>query len=132
MKKLKKYLVSTNDVKPLNVGESEGFKGVDTRLLITKKTVGDTKSCVFRAVFPAGAYHANHIHTKSDELLFCISGQAIQAIGNKEYIMKQNDAMIIPKGVSHWMRNDGPEPFIVIGIYPDAGDFEDTDQRLIG
>jgi len=131
VRNFKNYLISTDKIKPLDVGEEEGFKGVDSRLLISDETVGDTTSCLFRAVFPPGAYHGNHIHNKSDELLFCLSGEAIQAIEGVEYVMKPGDAMIIPKGKTHWMKNDGDKPFIVIGIYPDAINFNDSDQHLI-
>ena len=131
MKKYKNYLVSVGDVEPLEVGEQEGFKGVDSRLLISEGTVGPTSSCMFRAVFPPGAYHASHVHLKSDELLYCISGEAKQSIGDRVYLMKAGDAMIIPRGQEHWMRNDGRVPFEVIGVYPDASSFDDTDQHLI-
>ena len=131
MSQAEKYLVSVAEVKPLDVGESDGFRGVDSRLLISDATVGKTSSCMFRAVFPPGGYHGNHVHHRSDELLFCISGEAIQAIAGVEYRMKPNTAMFIPKGVPHWMKNDGTEPFVVIGVYPGARNFEDSDQELI-
>ena len=85
MDDVRKFLVSTLDVSPLPVGEEEGFRGVDSRLLICDATVGQTESCLFRAVFPPGGYHGNHVHYKSDELLFCISGEAIQAIDGVEW-----------------------------------------------
>lgn len=103
MRNFKNYLISTNEINPLDVSEEKGFKGVDSRLLISDETVGDTTSCLFRAVFPPGAYHGNHVHNNSDELLFCLSGEAIQAIEDKEYLMRPGDAMIILKGIAHWM-----------------------------
>jgi mannose-6-phosphate isomerase-like protein (cupin superfamily) len=45
--------------------------------------------------------------------------------------MKPNDAMIIPKGVPHWMKNDGTKPFVVLGVYPEAKNFDDTEQELV-
>lgn len=71
------------------------------------------------------------MHNKSDELLFCVSGEAIQAVEGVEYRMRPNDAMRIPRGAAHWMKNDGHEPFVVIGVYPDAKNFDDTDQELV-
>ena len=131
MDSLKKFHVSTSDISPLPVGEEEGFRGVDSRLLICDATVAQTTSCLFRAVFPPGGYHGTHVHHKSDELLFCIAGEAIQAIDGVEYRMKPNDAIFIPKGVPHWMKNDGTKPFVVLGVYPDARNFEETDQQLV-
>lgn len=132
MEPFEKYLVAVDEIEPLDVGEDDGFKNVDSRLLICKDTVGkNVKCCLFRGIFPPGAYHANHVHMKSDELLFCISGKAVQSVGDVEYVMTPNTAMILPKGIPHFMRNDGPEPFVVIGVYPEACDFEDTDQHLV-
>jgi mannose-6-phosphate isomerase-like protein (cupin superfamily) len=128
---IKNYLVSASRVSPLPVGEEQGFKGVDSRLLICDATVGETQSCLFRAIFPPGGYHGNHVHHKSDELLFCISGEAIQAVDGVQYRMKPGDAMVIPKDVPHWMKNDGKVPFVVIGVYPNAKNFDDTDQELV-
>lgn len=127
---VKKYRVSVDEVKPLDVGEEEGFRGVDSRLLISDETVGSESACLFRAVFPPGAYHGKHIHLKSDELLYGLSGWAKQGVGDTEYEIGPGVAMIIPRGEVHWMRNDSNEPFEVIGIYPDAVNFKDTDQRL--
>jgi quercetin dioxygenase-like cupin family protein len=131
MGEIRRYLVSFSQVKPLAVGEEEGFKGVDSRLLICDETVGDTTSCLFRASFPPKGFHGRHVHDKTDELLYCISGEAIQGIDNEEYVMRPGDAMIIPKGRVHYLRNDGKETFIAIGIYPNAKNFEDTGQHLI-
>jgi quercetin dioxygenase-like cupin family protein len=47
-----------------------------------------------------------------------------------EYIMTPGSAMIIPKNVVHWMRNDWDENFEVIGIYPDVPNFSLTGQQV--
>lgn len=129
MRNFKKYLISTDKVKLLDVEEEDGFKDVDSRLLICDKTVGDTTSCLLRA--PPGVYHDNHVHNKSDELLFCLSGEAIRAIEDTKYRMRPGDVMVIPKGKTNWMKNNGDKPFITIGIYPNAVNFDDSDQRLV-
>lgn len=128
---VKKYRVSVDEIKPLDVGEEEGFRGVDSRLLISDETVGSESACLFRAIFPSGAYHGKHVHLKSDELLYGLSGRALQGIGDTEYEIGPGVAMIIPRGEVHWLRNDFGEPFEAIGIYPDALNFEDTDQHLV-
>ena len=131
MRNFKKYLISVDEVKPYNVGEKEGFKGIESRLLICDETVGDTTSCLFRAVNAPGGGHGNHVHIKSDELLFCISGKAVIVIEGTEYRMKPGDAMIIPKGKAHWGKNVGDKPFIVIGFYPNAVNFDDSEPHLV-
>jgi mannose-6-phosphate isomerase-like protein (cupin superfamily) len=119
-------------VQPLDVGEEEGFKGVDSRLLVSDTSMGYEGACLFRAIFPPGGFHGPHLHTESDELLYCIEGEAVQAIEDVEYRMKPGDAMVIPRGVVHWMKNDGKSRFVVIGVYPTAANFDKTGQHLAG
>lgn len=125
-----KYIIHVDDVKPEEVGDAEGFKGVDSRLVIADKTVGSEKACLFRVIFPRGAYHGPHYHTESDELLYALRGKAIQWVDGVEYTMTPGTAMIIPRNIVHWMRNDWDEEFEVIGIYPDVPSFYLTGQQV--
>jgi quercetin dioxygenase-like cupin family protein len=125
-----KYLIHVEDVQPLDVGDEEGFQGVDSRLVIADTTVESEKACLFRVIFPKGAYHGPHYHTESDELLYALKGKAIQWVDGIEYIMTPGSAMIIPRNVVHWMRNDWDESFEVVGIYPDVPNFNLTGQQV--
>jgi quercetin dioxygenase-like cupin family protein len=126
-----KYLVHVDELKPLDVGDDEGFRGVDSRLVIANTTVGSEKACLFRVIFPKGAYHGPHLHTESDELLYALHGKAIQWVDGVEYVMIPGSSMIIPKNVIHWMRNDWEENFEVVGIYPDVPNFDLTGQQVV-
>lgn len=130
MTPLKRYIISVDEVQPLDVGDEEGFRGVDSRLVICDETMGSESSCLFRVIFPHGAYHGPHWHTKSDEMLYALRGKAVQWVDGVEYIMTPGTSMLIPKNVVHWMRNDWDEEFEVIGIYPDAPNFVATDQHV--
>ena len=131
MSPVKRYLISVEEAKPLDVGDQEGFRGVDSRLLVSDGTMGSEQSCLFRVVFPKGAYHGPHLHTESDELLYALRGKAIQWVDGVEYIMTPGTAMLIPKNVVHWMRNDWEEEFEVIGVYPGAPHFDKTGQQVM-
>ncbi len=130
MSPVTRYLISVDEVKPADVGGEEGFQGVDSRLVISDTTMGSETACLFRVIFPKGAYHGPHYHTKSDELLYALRGKAIQWVDGVEYIMTPGTAMLIPKNVVHWMRNDWDEDFEVVGIYPEVPSFYLTDQRV--
>jgi quercetin dioxygenase-like cupin family protein len=130
MSPVARYFISVDEVEPLDVGDEEGFQGVDSRLVISDETMGSERSCLFRVIFPKGAYHGPHWHTKSDELLYALRGKAIQWVDGVDYIMTSGTAMLIPKNVVHWMRNDWDEEFEVIGIYPEVPNFEETDQQV--
>ena len=131
MKDEKKHLISIEEVEPMDVDNIEGFKGLDARFLVSKSTFADAECCVFRCVFPVGAYHSNHVHHKSDEIVYCVSGQVVQAVDGIEYHLKPNQVIRVPKGTPHWTRNDGPEPYVCLGFFPDANDYDDTDQHVV-
>jgi mannose-6-phosphate isomerase-like protein (cupin superfamily) len=125
-----KYIISLNEVEPDDVGDEEGFLGVDIRWMITDETMPGSHSTVFRVIFPKGAHHGPHWHTKTDELLFTVRGQAIQWVNGVICHMKPGTAMYIPKNTIHWMRNDFDEDIEVIGIYPDVANYAESDQQL--
>ncbi len=130
MPSTRRYLISLREVRPLDVGDEEGFRGVDSRLVISDETMGSDHACLFRVVFPKGAYHGPHLHTESDELLYALRGKAIQWVDGIEYTMTPGTAMLIPKNVVHWMRNDWDEEFEVIGVYPEVPNFSKTGQQV--
>jgi len=45
--------------------------------------------------------------------------------------MVPGTAMIIPKNVVHWMRNDSDKPVEVVGIYPEVPNFSKTGQQVM-
>jgi mannose-6-phosphate isomerase-like protein (cupin superfamily) len=130
MERAKTYIISNDEIRPDDVGDAEGFRGVDIRWLITNGTVGTNHSTLFHVVFPTGAYHGPHWHNNTDELLFTVRGHAVQWVDGEICHMTPGTAMYIPKGVIHWMRNDGDEEVEVIGFYPDVRNYADSDQRL--
>jgi quercetin dioxygenase-like cupin family protein len=125
-----KYIIALDEILPDDVGDAEGFRGVDIRWMITDATMGSKHATVFHVVFPKGAFHGPHWHTKTDELLYTVRGRAIQWVDGEICQMVPGTAMHIPMNTVHWMRNDGDEDVEVIGIYPDVHNYADSDQHL--
>jgi quercetin dioxygenase-like cupin family protein len=125
------YIIYLNDVAPDDVGDAEGFRGVDIRWMITDGTFKNPHSTLFRVIFPKGAYHEPHYHTKTDELLWTVRGKALQWVNGVECEITAGSAMYIPKNVIHWMRNDGDEDVETIGFYPDVKNYAESDQILM-
>jgi len=130
MAESKKFILSRDEIQPDDVGDEEGFQGVDIRWMITDETFPGAHSTLFRVIFPKGAYHGPHWHTNTDELLYTVRGHAIQWVDGVVCEMKPGTAMYIPKGIIHWMRNDSDEDVEVIGIYPDVPNYAASDQHL--
>ena len=99
-----KYIVNLNEVP---VGK---ITGRETRDLISGKTVG-SKGISLRIadVLPGALCNPGHVHTECEEVIFILSGQGEIKIGEETFPMKIGDAILLPTGVPHLIRNTGKE-----------------------
>ena len=99
-----KYIVNLNEVP---VGK---ITGRETRDLISGKTVG-SKGISLRIadVLPGALCTPGHVHTECEEVIFILSGQGEIKIGEETFPMKIGDAILLPTGVPHLIRNTGKE-----------------------
>ncbi len=125
------YTIYLDDVAPDDVGDTEGFRGVDIRWMVTDSTMDHPHSTLFHVIFPKGAFHKPHCHTKTDELLWIVRGKALQWVNGVMCELTPGCAQYIPKNVIHWMRNDSDEDVEVIGFYPDVKNYAESDQILL-
>jgi quercetin dioxygenase-like cupin family protein len=99
-----KYIVNLNEVP---VGK---ITGREIRDLISGQTVG-SKGISLRItdVLPRATSFPAHIHTDSEEVILVLSGRGEIKIGEEVFPMKPGDAIWLPKGVPHLIRNVGDE-----------------------
>lgn len=99
-----KYIVNLNEVP---VGK---IPGRETRDLINAQTAG-TRNISLRItdVLPGETCTPAHIHTECEEVIFILSGKGEIKIGNELFPMEPGDAIYLPTGVAHIMRNTGKE-----------------------
>ena len=99
-----KYIINLNEVP---VGK---IPGRETRDLISGKTVG-AKGISLRIadVLPGALCTPGHVHTECEEVIFILSGQGEIKIGKETFPMKIGDAILLPTGVPHLIRNTGKE-----------------------
>ena len=99
-----KYIVNLEEVP---VGK---ITGRETRDLISGKTVG-SKGISLRIadVLPGALCTPGHVHTECEEVIFILSGQGEIKIGAETFPMKIGDAILLPTGVPHLIRNTGNE-----------------------
>ena len=99
-----KYVVSVNEVP---VGK---IPGRETRDLINGKIVGARGiSLRITDVLPGEVCNPGHIHTECEEVIFILSGKGEVKIGQEVFPMKPGDAIYLPTGVEHLIRNTGKE-----------------------
>ena len=99
-----RYVVNVNEVP---VGK---IPGRETRDLVNGKTVG-TRNISLRItdVLPGEVCNPGHIHTECEEVIFILSGKGEIKIGHEVFPMNPGDAIYLPTGIGHIIRNTGKE-----------------------
>ena len=59
-----------------------------------------------------GTYQTRHIHYGDEQMIYIISGQGKQKIGDVEYTMEPGKVFHISSGMAHESSNDGEEPIV--------------------
>ena len=129
-----KYHTTVDEIVPEPVAEKDGWRRMDYRILLGRHNVGpEAQASLYRSVFPPGAAHKKHLHTKSDELVYVIRWRGAHGQGDDEWEVGPGSCYYIPKNVPHWLRNlDHVEPVELVGVYLDAGSLEETGYVFLG
>ena len=99
-----KFIVNVNEVPVGNI------PGREIRDLINGKTVGaKTISLRITDVLPGEVCTPGHTHTGCEEVIFILSGKGDIKIGEEVFPLKVGDAVFLPIGVGHLIRNPGKE-----------------------
>lgn len=89
--------------------------GGQVYILLSPAKTGNTCMIMGYAVTPVGEYVKEHIHQESEECFFVIRGKGMISFETGENIsFKQNDAVRVPKNLSHTIKNTGEEPLCVV------------------
>ncbi len=64
--------------------------------------------------------HPFHTHPTREEIIFIISGQAEQWVGQTHRILKPGEMVLIPKGEPHGTYNPFPEKLVFLAILSPA------------
>jgi len=74
-----------------------------------------------RFIMEPGGGMPNHTNTVEHEQ-FILSGRARIGIGKETHEVKSGDVVFIPKGIPHWYKAEGNEPFEFICVVPNEQD----------
>jgi len=90
--------------------------------LVTPDQPGGASLTLGEVVALPGMGHDRHNHPDADEVLYFLSGTALQMVDDEEpFEVKAGDCVYIPKGVYHSTLNTGWETLRVIAIYNPGG-----------
>ena len=75
-----------------------------------------TMQLVVMSILP-GREIGGEIHPRTSQFIRVDKGKAAATIGNNKYRLKDGDAVVIPPGFWHNIRNTGTEPLKLYTIY---------------
>jgi len=101
-------------------------KSVDTKDGLNITQVASDKNARINLVMaPPGSILKMHYHQYSDEITYCIKGQAIINVSGKELVMKAGDLMYILALMLHGSEVTGNETLQLISIFAPPFDGKD-------
>ena len=78
------------------------------------------------ATVPRGAETVLHHHVRSEEIYLFTAGAGRMRLGDEEADVRAGDAVVIPPGTPHMLRNPGPEPLVLLCCCSPPYSDEDT------
>jgi len=100
--------------------------GSQIRPLIDRTTSAIEKCSLAEETLPAGAAVGKHFHRETEEIYYILSGTGEMTVGGETEAVSAGDAVYIPKGHIHTLKNTGSEPMKIMLVCGAAHDFKDS------
>lgn len=98
------------------------FEWGSIKWFVTPEQVSDAASSMGEVIVNPGRGHARHNHPNSEEIIYVISGEGLQMVGDKEpFHIGEGDAVHIPTAVYHSTVNTSWRPLRLIVTYVPGG-----------
>jgi mannose-6-phosphate isomerase-like protein (cupin superfamily) len=78
------------------------------------------------ATLPPGATTQAHVHPKTEEIYYILSGVGLMRIGEEERAVGPGDGIALPPGAPHQIRNTGAADLVFLCCCVPAYEHEDT------
>lgn len=76
-------------------------------------------------VLPAGAEVGRHFHARTEEIYYVLDGAGVMTVAGETREVGAGDAVYIPRGAAHTLRNTGARPMKILLVCGPAHDFGD-------
>jgi len=97
----------------------------EIRPLIDRTTSPITQCSLAEETLPPGCSVKPHYHRDLEEIYYVVSGNGIMTVGEKSREVSAGDAVYIPKGHRHSLKNTGTESIRLILVCGPAFYYED-------
>ena len=62
-----------------------------------------------------------HVHSDEDDSFYILAGEMTFVLGDRTVAAPAGTFVLVPPGVRHGFRNDGPEPVRMVNVHAPAG-----------
>ena len=99
--------------------------GSEIRPLIDRTTSGVTQCSLAEEMLPPGCAVSPHYHRDTEEIYYVVAGKGMMTVGEEIREVNAGDAVYVPRGQRHSLRNTGAEPIKLILVCGPAFFYED-------
>lgn len=100
--------------------------GSEIRELLAHRNSCMANQSLAEATVPLGATTDMHYHPKAEEIYYVLEGTGLMRLGEEESFVRPGDAIAIPPGTPHNIRNDSEIPLRFLCCCAPAYEHEDT------
>lgn len=93
----------------------------EVQMLITPERTNDKNVYFGRGRFLPGATIPEHVHERSAEIVYILSGSGHLKIATESFEVHGGDAVYIPQNTLHSFENTGELPVSVLQMYSPSG-----------
>jgi mannose-6-phosphate isomerase-like protein (cupin superfamily) len=97
----------------------------EIRPLIDRTTSPITQCSLAEELLPPGCAVTPHYHRDLEEIYYIVSGFGLMTVGENSREVSAGDAVYIPRGHRHSLKNTGSEPIKLILVCGPAFSYED-------
>ena len=83
-----------------------------TKLLVTNKVCGSQRLDFYISSYAPKAYAEEHVHEKSEEVFYFISGQGLFVLDRTRYTISAGSIVFVPPNTRHGIFNTGFDPLV--------------------
>jgi oxalate decarboxylase/phosphoglucose isomerase-like protein (cupin superfamily) len=120
------YKVSVRGARPSPGIPERGWVDMDVRWLVTKDSVGASKTVFGVTHFPPGARHEMHRHPNAEEVEYLVSGSGTAYVGADAVALGPGEGVFVPQNEYHGFENTSDDEVVMAWCYAGAASLEDA------
>lgn len=107
-----RLVITTLDEPSLVYGMHGGEKLAQWKCLVRRNNLFGAWEAVEWAWLPRGGASGEHLHTRTEQLDYIVSGSGVMTIGGQEHLVTAGDVILTGLGTRHGIRNAGASELI--------------------